>query len=74
MILYKSCLWEAIGRTQNKDRKNMVTLGGGGAHCFWQELVVSAVLQSNKSARNDHITYRCFTEKEVEVDTTLAAG
>jgi hypothetical protein len=52
----------------------MVTLGGGGAHCFWQELVVSAVLQSNKSARNDHITYRCFTEKEVEVDTTLAAG
>lgn len=67
-------MWEATGRTQNEDRKNVVTLRGGDAHCFWQELVVSAVLESNKSARNDRITYRCFTEKEVEVDTTLAAG
>jgi hypothetical protein len=67
-------MWEATGRTQNEGRKNVVTLGSGGAHCFWQELVVSAVLESNKNARNDRITYRCFTEKEVEVDTTLAAG
>jgi Ca2+-binding EF-hand superfamily protein len=64
-----------VGYLKSDDiRRLLHSLGMFLSHRIVKELVVSAVLESNKSARNDHITYRCFTEKEVEVDTTLAAG
>ena len=34
----------------------------------WQDLVGCAVVESSKSARDERIAYRSFTEKEVEVD------
>jgi hypothetical protein len=64
-----------VGYLKSDDiRRLLHSLGMFLSHRIVKELVVSAVLESNKSARNDRITYRCFTEKEVEVDTTLAAG
>jgi hypothetical protein len=38
----------------------------------WQDLVGTAVTESNKSSRDERIVYRSLTEKEEEVDLGAA--
>ncbi len=38
----------------------------------WQDLVGTAVTESNKSSRDERIVYRSLTEKEEEVDLEAA--